>query len=579
MKKAKLLVLILALIGMLIFLIPNACLADETAKVKVIEGKSETINQEYDDIQTALDAQTDTNEVELQLQGDITNGKGFKVPENKTVTIDFNSYTYTVDTSLVGSSGYETNACQLLKDATVTLKNGTADILIQNYSNLTIENMTLNHTKAKGEEGYPIALSVNNGTVTVNGTTSISSKNIALDVYYWKERYEAGPDVTVNISGKVSGDIFVRSSDEEAQPNNRLTITNIEHTSGNFQVSEKSKGNVTISGGKFSQDVTEFADEGYTCVSRNGKYLVGLKATAINSAETLELTVGDSANLNVSIVPPETVETLSYEWDNRAAIDIASNGIVTAKAEGTVNITIKVGDINKNCVVTVKAKEPDPEDQTGIVTPEVVPSEDTFSFGVAVKDKSEVSRVLRETMRDPSNSLYEQIQSYLQTGAVVTSEVQVSEITETEIPVDTLNGLLTTAKLDEIVKFIDISVAVSSNGQSLGNLTKLSEKIPITINIPTELRKENRTFYVLKYHDGNVEKLALTQNENSYSFYTDEFSVFALAYEDGIDENPNGTTDTPKTGDTLANMFAILVILTAVALIIIRITKKNRLMK
>ena len=122
MKKAKLLVLILALIGMLIFLIPNACLADETAKVKVIEGKSETINQEYDDIQTALDAQTDTNEVELQLQGDITNGKGFKVPENKTVTIDFNSYTYTVDTSLVGSSGYETNACQLLKDATVTKK-------------------------------------------------------------------------------------------------------------------------------------------------------------------------------------------------------------------------------------------------------------------------------------------------------------------------------------------------------------------------------------------------------------------------------------------------------------------------
>ena len=63
-------------------------------------------------------------------------------------------------------------------------------------------------------------------------------------------------------------------------------------------------------------------------------------------------------------------------------------------------------------------------------------------------------------------------------------------------------------------------------------------------------------------------------------FYTDEFSVFALAYEDVNPDEINGMDgETPKTGDTAANIFALLVIVTAVILIVIRIKKKNSIIR
>lgn len=584
MKKAKLLILIFALIGMLIILIPNACLAAETAKVKVIEGEHK--DTEYDDIQAALTAQTNNNDIELQLQGDITNGKGFVVPENKTVTIDFNGYTYNVTSDLVGSAGYETNACQLLQGATVTLKNGTlesgkADILIQNYSNLTIENMTLNHTKSEGGAGYPIALSVNNGKVEVEGETSILSNNIALDVYYWKERYEAGTDVTVNTLGTVSGDILVRSSDESVDnPANKLTIENINHVNGNFTVSEKSKNNVTINGGTFIEDVSDFTKDEYTCVSENDRYVVGLKATSLSIVENLELEVGNTASLNATVIPQNTVETINYQSTSDAIASVTEDGTVTAIAEGSTTITATIGDLIQTCNVTVTAKsEINPDEQLDTNVPAIDKNNDsTLAFGVADENKETINQILKSTLMDENFSLHSQIQNLLESGATVTSEIDLKPLLKEEVSQEILDAMLDAAGLDEVVQYIDIGINVIANGANIGNITNLNGKIPLSVSVPNDLLGENRKFYILKYHDGVVEKLDLTLEGNQGTFYTDEFSVYALAYEDTEAEITN-TTETPKTGDTLANMFAILVILTAVSLIIIRITKKNRLMK
>ncbi len=54
----------------------------------------------------------------------------------------------------VGSSGTETNGFQLLKGSTVAFKNGTinagkAKIVIQNYADLTLEDVTLDAQDSK----------------------------------------------------------------------------------------------------------------------------------------------------------------------------------------------------------------------------------------------------------------------------------------------------------------------------------------------------------------------------------------------------------------------------------------------
>ena len=62
----------------------------------------------------------------------------------------------------------------MLKDNNITFKAGTiysekAKILVQNYSNLTLEGMTL--TLNNPDYAYAYTLSNNNGNVVIDGTT------------------------------------------------------------------------------------------------------------------------------------------------------------------------------------------------------------------------------------------------------------------------------------------------------------------------------------------------------------------------------------------------------------------------
>ena len=91
-----------------------------------------------------------------------TTEPGIVVPSGSNFTIDFGGHTYWI-TNPVGSSGTVSNGMQLLKDSNLTFKNGTharsgigIRILIQNYSNLTLEDLTLNGTTRSS--AYPLRI-------------------------------------------------------------------------------------------------------------------------------------------------------------------------------------------------------------------------------------------------------------------------------------------------------------------------------------------------------------------------------------------------------------------------------------
>ncbi len=94
----------------------------------------------------------------------------------------------TVTDPMVGSTGTETNAFQLLMGSNLTFQNGvittesaSGKILIQNYSNLKLEDVTL-----KGGPSTEYTLSNNNGNVTIGAGTNIyaggASPKAAFDV-------------------------------------------------------------------------------------------------------------------------------------------------------------------------------------------------------------------------------------------------------------------------------------------------------------------------------------------------------------------------------------------------------------
>ena len=180
------------------------------------------------------------------------NGNGI-VFENKNITIDLNGHTYTIDGTLVGSPGTESNGFQLLEGSNVTIKNGNiettnAAILLQNYCDLTLENLNL-----KGGNPTKYVLSCNNGNtvltnVNINGS---HSSLVGIDVMHWQgDGYEIAPTVVINntdsntIKGKV--DVYCAESEHKGE-----------------------KPTLTINGGKFTGTISNSNGEGNIIDNRN----------------------------------------------------------------------------------------------------------------------------------------------------------------------------------------------------------------------------------------------------------------------------------------------------------------------
>lgn len=200
-----------------------------------------------------------------------TEAEGLAVPSGSNFVLDFDGHIYTLNRPGAGSSNTETNGFQLLKDSTITFKNGTIRIseknlsagagkpimrIIQNYADLTLENMQIYAKNQAGGEDY--ALSFNNGNVTFKGTTSVitsSSSNVAFDVCKFSNYPGATVTFDESYTGTVNGQIVYDSTEADTH---KLTIEG----NGTFgtitaagSATGAAKNGITISGGHFAQPV------------------------------------------------------------------------------------------------------------------------------------------------------------------------------------------------------------------------------------------------------------------------------------------------------------------------------------
>ena len=251
-------------------------------------------------------------------------GNGIVVGENrftgKGLTVDFAGHTYTVGGVLVGSATTGTNAFQLLQGNKITFKNGTIAgvaentkpaedtpnwhgapaIVIQNYCDLTLKNMTVS-----GGDETVYTMSNNCGNVVIENTTinagkakGFTSPAVAFDVC----RYSSYPSVTVTVKGNsvINGDVEVSGTIGEGQ-SRQLYVTGGKFT-GEFKVSGNVPANITVSGGTFTSAVpAEYCADGFiptknadgTYGVKNGSYVAETNdvkyeslAEAITAAES-----------------------------------------------------------------------------------------------------------------------------------------------------------------------------------------------------------------------------------------------------------------------------------------------------
>jgi len=114
--------------------------------------------------------------------------------------------------------------------------------------------------------------------------------------------------------------------------------------------------------------------------------------------------------------------------------------------------------------------------------------------------------------------------------------------------------------------YLDINLFKKVGGNDATKVTETNGKVKASIAIPESLWKSGRTFEIIRVHDGVATAIAGTYDEKThvFTFETDKFSTYALAYKDQASSSDSGTTSksgssnssnstqptSPKTGDS-----------------------------
>ena len=275
----------------------------------------------------------------------LVDASGAGIVIDKDITIDFAGKTYTFTTPAVGSKGTTTNGFQILKNNEVTLKNGTLKvaeeykddyyILVQNYANLKVINMTLDGTNLdkyafSDQDSY--TLSVSNGTAVVENTTIIANNDgdlaYALDSFD-STLYTGVPTVTLKGESKIDG--------------------NIEVTGGNMALEAGTvTGKLVYTSGTVTKDAVVIDapadykwDENGTLVAKN--YVAAINGTA--KYETLSEALAEAKDGDVvTLLANATIETnttlaagVTYEIPAGLTLTVAEGVTVDAADTATLN--------------------------------------------------------------------------------------------------------------------------------------------------------------------------------------------------------------------------------------------------
>lgn len=193
--------------------------------IKVVNDTVSSFVSDKADFDVAFNDATDG--ATIILTQSIPDGDGVIFPvgkfANKGITIDLNGFTYSAKQNPAGSTDTKSQAFQILRGNKVTFKNGTLDIaedatpdtfkmVIQNYSDITLDNVTVDGTNIVKSNDAEYTVSNNFGDSIYKNNTKIIAAgdgDFAFDVYYWPANgYGDGVTVTieddsVEIAGKV----------------------------------------------------------------------------------------------------------------------------------------------------------------------------------------------------------------------------------------------------------------------------------------------------------------------------------------------------------------------------------------
>ncbi|MFQ6862458.1 MAG: Ig-like domain-containing protein [Beduini sp.] len=305
------------------------------------------------------------------------------------------------------------------------------------------------------------------------------------------------------------------------------------------------KDHIQVIGGTFDSDPTDYVKAGYKAYPIEDTFKVAPIATGIELSDTtLTLEAGSNKTLTATVNPNETLDTVTWESSD-PKIAVVENGVVKAVAPGKATITATAGNAKAECVVSVyKVENP---------TPPSVDTQKPVEKPQAGLNDEKAPEILNDTLNDiiskGTDSVYtdektvQNINDAIASGETITVNPTVEEInTANPQASEDIKAIEKELKqitqennsVTEVAMYLDLSVLVKTPTSDLGNITVLPKPLTFTVVLPNAVAEnaKDKDVYVLRMHEGKVDKIKAALTDNVITFETDRFSTYAVVFEE-----------------------------------------------
>ena len=173
-----------------------------------------------------------------------------------------------------------------------------------------------------------------------------------------------------------------------------------------------------------------------------------------------------------------------------------------------------------------------------------------------VKDVVDGNFSAEEAFGEDHEATSANLNTAMNSGAIITTRV-IKEDSTDETAKAKIDAALASVNVANI-KYFDVKVLMEENGDLLGYLHKLTNKLTVALAEVDEQAPAGyeRKFYVVAYHEGDDQAIILTEGvdykivDGVVYIMSDRFSTFAVAYEDVPVENDDSSSSvkSPDTG-------------------------------
>ena len=562
----------------------NAILNDiaeltETNGIELTDEQTETLT-------TVADAVNEASLMTLEKQEKIE-GKEVKINSDTEISEDTTAsliipeganVTLTIDEGKTLTNIEDKHTITVMPGGKLTIKgSGTIDNVshgraaLYNEGTVTVEYAEFKRSEEKGtlspysNGGNSYYTVYNKGTMTIkdgifenNGGYSSMLRNDG-DMHIIKGQFSGGINTIKNDEGTLTIDdgTFDNSAQAVILNWNKLTINNgiffpedPEKYAAVMNGSWDNEGIININGGKFDGPIIGFGyseEEDGTLRNCNGKYINiknGHFFDYIEAAEGVSLSITGG------------------EFEQDAYISVKNNAKkinITAKPEQKDKSFVGWFDANSN-VYTGNVPATDAKYKPLFIKNEVksdtttdVPSDNaadtTVNDAVAEIIKNNGSGTSDVEIKTDKTDLGSEIKSAIAAGTPIGTQMDLSSISEASLPEAELKAIKELAGNGNIALFTDISIGMTIGGSPVANITKLPDMIDITMDIPAALQSGNRSFSVIRMHDGKAELLPATviAGGTKIKFQTDKFSTYALVYTNKSSGSSGGSDRSRST--------------------------------